>query len=101
VKEKLRAGDRLDAVLFSRVSTCQLRGVNSRVPRESSLIGGSVPCGTGDCRSSVAPDSDPGSSLDSRVRENDERRGARPTGVASGYAPAMTVRLQAVSPHVA
>ena len=48
------------------MSSLSLRGVKSRVPRESNLIGGTVPRRTRDCRSFVTPDFDPGSSL-SRV----------------------------------
>jgi nitrite reductase/ring-hydroxylating ferredoxin subunit len=44
------------------------------------LIRGTVPRGIRDCRSFVTPDSDPGSSLDSRVRRNDDGRDARFTG---------------------
>ena len=36
--------------------------------------------GPASCRSFVTPYSDPGSSLDSRVRGNDDGRDARPTG---------------------
>jgi len=46
----------------------------------SNLIGGTVPRGTRDCRPFVTPDSDPGSSLDSRVRGNDGGRNALTTG---------------------
>jgi hypothetical protein len=76
--------------------TLSLRGVK----RRSNLIGGTVPRGTGDCRSSATPGFDPGvapASLpaserparrpvlpDSRVRGNDNGRDTHPTGVASG-----------------
>jgi hypothetical protein len=60
-----------------------LRGVK----RRSNFMAGTFPRKMRDCRSFVTPDSDPGSSLDSRVRGNDDGRDAYSTGDCFGLAP--------------
>ncbi len=55
--------------------TLSLRGVKAHVRGK-----GISSVGPASCRSFVTPDSDPGSSLDSRVRGNDDGRDAHPTG---------------------